>query len=1510
MLIGCTKYYLFNIKDLFLSNEIFLSFFFLVEFFPIFYGSVDGCFQLSKHSYPEKLKQYISYLSFFDQIHPGKDKKYPTCILYVLLVLPVSYLAYKYFCLRFSWFSQNIRLKKIALNFYEIIFFRVFTILYLDLSINKVMYSGEVEVAFGLAFLLIFFGFFAFHYSLHFFYIAIHPIKVFSLDNKILYVQDQYCLIIKLLICLRLYFEDTSYLSKYLNIFLLVMNVFFLGHITYLINIYKYTYLANSISVYIRVTCIIMNAIFQFYILLVKYHNGYIFILACVNIIVVSGVICCQFRQISVLKMTRNGNELGSIYFLINECDSRSIKRYISAIVFNHRTFCKKKNCYMCNKIQNKNLENNISTIKLCMLLLRYIKKEKPHVSTNEIIDHFGLFQIVELFLLYLSNKSLIKIVLKYNKIKTLAKNQRTFFKNKEASLYHNLPSCFVLNYELLFAEIKQKIIDKNLNPKFKYLINMDLIVFNIDSFFKELLSFLNLELKAPKEVIVLAGKYASLTKQIDINFLISKDNRFNYSCVIIGYIMEEIYNDKITKNISFADFVHSIDDVLAYHFKENKIILILYDITTFTLSIEICGKELIEYKGKNFESIFPQEIRKEGKTKFVKTLEKKTDNHFEYYFHNKQKGTIEIFKMGFFGIPSINQRDSLLNIICNYTIERDCILFFQNKVFNYEKKQVLIMLSEKIAHQLKVSPADIQNGNDNNNFIFGGDFFIDNTHEVELTKIQQNLGNKLNLTNLQTTCLTQFEFYSFEKINEYEIIKVKEKEKPNKVENSIDITKDPDKGQDDNPEHFNDVDNNYYTQTVNTSSVYTKSSSTSFQRSLISAKEQQNIKYKQFFQYTYYLISFNILILVTIIIFLVIELLNNITLKKSYNVITNYYDFQNHFYITFLSIFCLTCNAQSIDVVECRNSFLVFSQKFVDKYGLTQNELLTDYISRELVIKANIVISSLKEWESDNDLIVSKEKEEILNKEFDFTIIETVGTDLEVNTVYISFEDAVKRFSNNIHLITSSENYLTSPMYPISSDGHGNVDLTNAKIDKKPNSEGTYLTETQKIYYTMVLNFQKYILRLLSIGDVIYDYFQMKINQTDSQILIFLVMFIVLHLLMMFMCFVFVYKFKEMHMSFFVRVYKKINDKDFIEFYRKKLSYLKDLLDLYKDSPINIITKLIKLKQKEFYKKQKENKMTVQERATLDLSRNMEGETNINYKLLNETYAKLFIIRLFFHISCLFGLYFIICIMFFILIRGSLSHLSLMSKYTKNNYDLSNKIYIGTGLIQIMSFTNQTDEMLFEYFGQDEQNETGEKRKYIRELIESAFSLNLDVYKMEKNYDFFPPITELLSFDCLTLYDNLKDSFITQMVSLYPDSDYYGLFRAFCKSFEPIETYSDPMLTVTYITYQLSQLLDQFVDRLYSTYAQINNSDLIYQIYTEILMLLRPLRQFVYSHISNSIITTIISEYNVVIITFLVINFVYETIILIIVKLHIINGIISSAKEVINLAQAFDCFT
>ena len=147
-------------------------------------------------------------------------------------------------------------------------------------------------------------------------------------------------------------------------------------------------------------------------------------------------------------------------------------------------------------------------------------------------------------------------------------------------------------------------------------------------------------------------------------------------------------------------------------------------------------------------------------------------------------------------------------------------------------------------------------------------------------------------------------------------------------------------------------------------------------------------------------------------------------------------------------------------------------------------------------------------------------------------------------------------------------------------------------------------------------------------------------------------------------------------------------------------------------------------------------------------------------------------------------------------------------------------------------------------------------------------------------------------------------------MIRDYPQSDYRSLFREYCQSFEPLNTYQDPKLTIMVISYETASLLDMFVDRRYETYAKINNCDLIYQLYSEIILLLQPVRRYVYTYLSEQVIQNIISNYSTLMIFFLVFNFVYEVIILLYVKFHIINSIINYSKEVIILAKAFECFS
>jgi hypothetical protein len=114
--------------------------------------------------------------------------------------------------------------------------------------------------------------------------------------------------------------------------------------------------------------------------------------------------------------------------------------------------------------------------------------------------------------------------------------------------------------------------------------------------------------------------------------------------------------------------------------------------------------------------------------------------------------------------------------------------------------------------------------------------------------------------------------------------------------------------------------------------------------------------------------------------------------------------------------------------------------------------------------------------------------------------------------------------------------------------------------------------------------------------------------------------------------------------------------------------------------------------------------------------------------------------------------------------------------------------------------------------------------------------------------------------------------------------------------------------MTLNIITYKTSKVLDLFLDTTYRTYEIITNCLLIYQIYTEILMIVRPIRRYLYEYLIDDVIKKILSNHNLLMLIFLLINFIYEIMILIIIKFGIINKIIESSKEIIVVAKAFEC--
>ena len=910
-------------------------------------------------------------------------------------------------------------------------------------------------------------------------------------------------------------------------------------------------------------------------------------------------------------------------------------------------------------------------------------------------------------------------------------------------------------------------------------------------------------------------------------------------------------------------EFIHSIDELLDNRFKDESSMLVLYDLLNSRMIIRQTGNQLIDYKNKLFEQIFPGFLRKEGKSQIIKGISSNAMNSFTFYYMNPKTNTFERIRMKFSVLPSLTYNKTKIYIAFTYRIQKENLVFFQVLLVNHKYQNVLVGISERASVSFKLPQTIIDKALGSYFYLLKSELLLKD-NSVNFPNIKTFLQKNNLVQSYGQPPTKHLELLLKEQIGDIEVYKIKDHAK-RKINGDSQInTKIGDSQNTDKSDIIEEMGYAFNpAQTGVSSSTYTNSSASNYKKTFEMIKNKKEVKYRMFFRYTYYLIFFNVIILCILIIFLGIELMNNAQLENIFNVITNFYDFQSTFYIISLSIFSLTCNSDNLSQIDCVNQFQLYSEDFVKEGHLSSNQLMNIYIARELAIKTEVIISTLQQWERDNDLIYSKEITEKLNENFIFTALEEVDGKINSIKINLNFEAAIKRFVTTVNLLTSMEEFLTSPVFIISTDGEEYINMENVIKEKQP-INGAYMNESQKYYYTLLLNYQKYLLKLLVIGNLLYDYYEKKISKTSTEILIFILTFIVLHISMIVMCFVFIEKFKNLHIEYYISIADKISDNQFVEYYENKLKNFEVLIDLYRENPTHLIHRIAKNQQKE--EKRKLKGVNKPPEITYNVKKNQSNKnSSFDIKQIKKVYSKEIANEFILIIGLLFSVYFIILLTIYSVLIKSINRLSTMNSYTKNNYDLTNYISINMGLVQLMSLTNQTDYMLSEYFTNNDASTELSEDGYVHENIQKSFALLTVVNEQNKYTDYFKQIADLIDMNCDTMYEIIDDPYVNYMFTTYPDSNYQELFRAYCKTMPTLTTYKNNFMSLEIINYKIFKLLNLFVDQEYDTYANINNSDLLYTIYTDFLILIRPLRRRVYKYIIEEVITYIISQYKCV---------------------------------------------
>lgn len=1505
MFIDINTKYISTLQNNLISNHFILLILTVIENLPITYQVLNSSFYFTSQKNSQKFISYLEYISYYVQLHNLMKKSYTIVLFIISLIFYGIFVGYKLYFFPKFW-KKCIKFHSIFINFYEIFIFRIFSIFFLDFEIFFIVKKSFWISLFSLLVFIFIIGVTIIEFNSVFILINFETFPSFFIDNTLHYNFEFFNFFMKIIICFINNLESNISNESLLNILhltVLFFNCLLFVYQTFLLLRRNFIHFFNEYILLFQFLLTVFLSIMIFYIIIVDFLPNYSMIIGLIQCVLLSIYITYKINRFSFKKITDPNNGIGQILLLIKNRQSLELPKIISFLLKQHLLVCNKKQCKFCALINQNKINQKISIDLLNCYIYCFLIKHNPEIKGKDESLFMNYLELIRINSLSVKNKEKpISIILEYHHIKNSIKC-RKFIK---------FSRIFLVNLEILQHIICKHLIKSNENFDNSYLITVDNFISYINSFFSEIVNFFSFDIKDPLHFLNLTSQYTLLKDKVDCNFLVSKENKYLYSCIIIEFVMEQIFNKQLISNYYLTEVVTIYEDLLDVKYKTDRIILIKFDIKNKNnIIIQQCSNELIDLKDENFKKIFPDYLSEEGHKRLFTTLTSKKEEFFEFYYQNRKLNLIEALKMKFYVLHSLNLSSNYCYILCQYLIEKDNILVFKRSYESYHKEKRLVALNEILIKYLQITPYILENAASNNIFLTLNDFITSDSNIVNFKKLKAAVHLKLNISNGDFFKQKNLSLVLKETIGVYEVYLAKiEKNQINLPSTQLQLN--------DNLSKFTkqtktQTDIELEIEQTKTAFSCSLNSMSSFTSQLMAAsKKEQNDNYTNFHIYSKILYFFNFGVLVVIGIFLPISLTNNVVLEKTFTIIKNYNDFQTLFYHSALSVLSLTCNADYLTQTICVNQFTEFCYDFSIDNGLTEKEMMNEYLARELPYKSEMVVNALKVWENDRYYIDSTKLDKILNEPFIFdTIEENPINELFVVSLNLTFEEAIKRFVNIVYQIPKYDNHLTAVIWTITIDGNGYFDLINIKLDKKP-INGRYLTPVQKLYYSMLINFQKYLFKLFSMTEVLHNYYEKVISKTSNLLLEFLFIFLFMHLGMLVLGLMFTHKFKILHMFFFIAIFEKINNKDFKAYFLTKIDYLKTLIDLYREPPMKMIKKLSSLQSHETRRRKKEFKVFAHK---IKLKKKLKIEEVENTIIDTEKLNNLYNIQVIWsYISKLFILfmgYCVICLILYFMLTQNVRHLSLMNTYIKYQYGINNKIYMNLGLVQVMSLTNQTDIQIEEYFnGADTLTFNPERLAndgYVRKSMQQVIDEIALMDKLEKQYSFFYPISSVINIKCDSLYHVIDDNIINSMVEGYPESDYISLLIKYCDVYSNLRSYPDEKMSMSLLTYKTGKVLDLFVDQTYQTYEIITNCLLLYQIYTEILMIIRPISRYLCFNLLDRIINEIISQYNIVMALFLAFNCIYEIIIIVAVK-FIITKIVILSEEVIMTAKAFEC--
>lgn len=227
--------------------------------------------------------------------------------------------------------------------------------------------------------------------------------------------------------------------------------------------------------------------------------------------------------------------------------------------------------------------------------------------------------------------------------------------------------------------------------------------------------------------------------------------------------------------------------------------------------------------------------------------LSDNASNTFDFYIKHESKGnSIEKFKMKFMGIPSMNNDNMSIYIVCNYILMKHFILVFSTRQDKKKNSKVLIDISDAASTTLKITKEIIDLSIESKNYITYEDIVNTKSKIINFAAIKEILHHRFKIEKIQQNVVNTYQKKYNIKLNEkfgnveiyslYNGSKIVTNEYTTNVGNSL-ISESQEKT---NVEIIFNA-----TNTGMSSSTFTKTSASTYNRVNNNIKNQQDFKYR-----------------------------------------------------------------------------------------------------------------------------------------------------------------------------------------------------------------------------------------------------------------------------------------------------------------------------------------------------------------------------------------------------------------------------------------------------------------------------------------------------------------------------------------------------------------------------------------------------------------------------------------------------------------------------------------